>query len=183
MGLEDQYIQPFDTLDEDDRSKRWEEWIANFDRFIFIKGVKEDNLKINYLLFLGGNGVDKVYQPVKDETDTYDVVKGKLTDQFKSKFSSKIHVLQFRELYQFKGELFENFVTRLKEKAKKCSFADEDNEILVQILHKCTSQKLKRKVLESEKELKLDEIIKAGKLEESVTVQLQEFDKISDTEK
>ncbi|CAF0929324.1 unnamed protein product [Brachionus calyciflorus] len=52
-------------FDEDDISKRWEEWIANFDRFIFIKDVKKDNLKINYLLFLGGTGVDKVYQPVK----------------------------------------------------------------------------------------------------------------------
>ncbi|CAF1007730.1 unnamed protein product [Brachionus calyciflorus] len=120
--------------------------------------VKEDNLKINYLLFLGGNDVDKVYQSVKDETDTSDVVMGKLTEQFQSKFSSKIHVLQFREIYQFKGEIFDNFVTRLKEKATICSFADEDNHIL---------------------ELKLDEIIKAGKLKESVTVQLQEFDKIS----
>ncbi|RMZ94732.1 hypothetical protein BpHYR1_051846, partial [Brachionus plicatilis] len=117
----------------------------------------------------------------KNDKDDYEGVKKKLTNHFKPKFNTKVNVLHFRDLYQFPGEPFEEFVTRLKDKAKSCAFGEsESNEIATQILHRCSSDSLKRKCLEKDILCSLEELIKLGKLEETVNLQLQEFKKFNE---
>lgn len=87
---------------------------------------------------------------------------------FKSKFNVKLNILLFRDIYQHQGESFEEFEARLREKAKLCAFGNANSEIAIQIIHRCQSNALKRKALESEKELSLDELIKIGKTAETV---------------
>ncbi|CAF1038215.1 unnamed protein product, partial [Brachionus calyciflorus] len=70
----------------------------------------------------------------------------------------------------------------LKDKAKSCSFKDESHEIALQIIHRCRSTALKRRALEAEKDLTLDELIKYGKLEESVNLQIKELKKLNESE-
>ncbi|CAF1071996.1 unnamed protein product [Brachionus calyciflorus] len=76
-----------------------------------------------------------------------------------SKNNSRLSSYHFREIFQHQGEPFEDLVKRLKEKAK--------------------SFKLRRRALEAEKDLTLEELIKFCKLEESVNGQLKEYNKFN----
>ena len=181
MGLEDQLIQQFDVHDEDGRNRRWKEWTSKLDRYISIKGVKDDKVKKDYLFFLGGSDLERIYKQYEKAEDTFETIKKTLEEHFTPKYDSKVHMLQFRELHQLPGEPFEEFVSRLRTKAKSCAFKDEDDQIWIQILQRCSSEKLKRKLLESTTEIKLDHLIKMGKLEENVNVQLEEFKRFNDS--
>ncbi|RNA36107.1 Retrovirus-related Pol poly from transposon [Brachionus plicatilis] len=163
--MEEQMVQPFDVNNEDDVSQRWDEWITRLER--------HERLSI----FFGGVGLERLFKDIGDEKEEYDAIKAKLDTHFKSKFNVKLNILHFRDIYQHQGEPFEEFVTRLKEKAKLCAFTNPNSEVAIQIIHRCQSNTLKRKALESEKDLSLDELIKIGKLEETVNVQLSEFKK------
>lgn len=133
------------------------------------------------MLFFGGTGIERVYRDCKCTDDKYDDVKQKMVNHFKPKFGTKMNIRHFRDLYQFPGESFEEFIFRLKEKAKSCAFGNtEDNEIATQILHRCSSEKLKRKYLENDNNYTLEDLIKHRKLEESVNFQLQEFKKFNE---
>ncbi|RMZ93902.1 hypothetical protein BpHYR1_006462, partial [Brachionus plicatilis] len=63
----------------------------------------------------------------------------KLNAHFKSKFNVKLNTLHFRDIYQHQGAPFEEFLKRLKEKAKLCAFTDPNTEIAIQIIHGCQS--------------------------------------------
>lgn len=87
-------------------------------------------------------------------------------------------MLKLRDVYQYPGETFDDFVNRLKEKAKKCAqeFSNQEEEIVTQIIHRCTSEKVKRLIPEADSKnpIKLEQLIAAGKLEDAVKEQLQE---------
>lgn len=177
MGIEDQFMTLFNVEEEENRVQRWEEWVSRLERLRSIKAITEDNQKQDYLFFFGGTELEKVYNKYANEKDVYENIKIKIGEHFKSKFYPKLNVLHFRDLYQHDGEPFEDFVNCLKEKAKLCSFKDENHEIALQIIHRCKSTSLKRRAMEAEKELMLDELVKFGKLEESVNLQMKEFRK------
>ncbi|RNA05124.1 Transposon Tf2-9 poly [Brachionus plicatilis] len=177
MGLEEQFITTFDAYDEEDRTNRWEEWLSRLDCSFSVKTIKEDNQRLQFLKFFGDSGVDKIYRSLKEETDTYEVAKTKLTSHFASQFNTKVFALKFRDVYQYPGETFDDFVNRLKEKAKKCAFSNQEEEIVTQILHRCTCEKVKP---DSKNPIKLEQLIAAGKLEDAVKEQLQECKKFID---
>ncbi|CAF1102526.1 unnamed protein product [Brachionus calyciflorus] len=179
MGLEEKFITAFDAYDEEDRPNRWEDWVSRLECYFSIKKLKEDKPRLEYIRFFGGSGADKINKSNKEASDTYESAKTKLTSHFASQFNPKVFVLKFRDVYQYPGESFEDFVSRLRDKAKKCAFLNDESEIIPQILHRCTSEKVKRMILEadSKKPIKLDDLILAGKLEDAVKEQLQECKK------
>jgi len=48
-------IPPFDVNDMDSILKRWSRWSKRLDRLLDIKCIEDDNKKINYLFFYGGD--------------------------------------------------------------------------------------------------------------------------------
>ena len=60
---------------------------------------------------------------------------------------------------QLPGESIDKYITRLKRKAQYCNFADESEMIRDQVIEKCTSHRLRRKLLERA-DVKLDDVIK-----------------------
>ena len=63
----------------------------------------------------------------------------------------------FRQLTQAPGETIRQFATRLRRAARDCGYgADTDNQIRDEILCKCTSTYIKRKLLEEGQGLNLD---------------------------
>ena len=56
-------------------------------------------------------------------------------------------IFEFREMKQERGETLNAFYRRLKEKATRCEFHDEDREIKTHIIHKTTDSGLRRKAL------------------------------------
>ncbi|RMZ98110.1 Retrovirus-related Pol poly from transposon [Brachionus plicatilis] len=175
MGVD---LPVFDVESEDDRSRRWEEWATRLERLLAIKTVTNDALKIHYLFYFGGTDLERVFTEVGTATDKYEQVKKKIGKHFKSKVNSKLNVLHFRDIFQHLGDSFDDFVNRLKDKAKSCAFAGSNHEISLQIIHRCQSTALKRKALEAVKEL--EELIKYGRLDESVNSQMKELKKFNE---
>ncbi|RNA33818.1 Retrovirus-related Pol poly from transposon [Brachionus plicatilis] len=176
-------MQLFNIDEDENRVQRWEEWVARLERLMAIKAIKEDKLKQDYLFFFGGSALENVYKKYAEKEDDYEMVNGKIAGHFKSKFNAKLNVLHFRDLFQHEEEPFEDFVNRLRRKAKICAFKDENHEIALQIVHRCKSTSLKRRALEADKELSLDDLIKYGKLEESVNNQMKELKKFNENER
>ncbi|CAF1076837.1 unnamed protein product, partial [Brachionus calyciflorus] len=160
MGIEDQFMQLFVVEEEGNRLALWDEWISRLERLMSIKSITDDKLKQNYLFFFWWFRSRK--------------------ESFKSRYNPQVSKVHFRDMNQFEGEPFDDFVNRLKEKAKMCAFKDENEEIAFQIIHRSQSTALKRRALESEIELTLEEVIRIGKMEESVNAQINEFKKTTE---
>ena len=74
-----------------------------------------------------------------------------LTEEGVSDSYQKAKVLRFREKSQLANETIEQFVIRLRQKAHTCEFGDAatvDDQIRDQVISKCFSQELRRKLLQ-----------------------------------
>ena len=63
----------------------------------------------------------------------------------------------FRETSQLAKETVEQFVTRLRQKAQTCEFGDAatvDEQIRDQVISKCLSHELRRKLLQKDRNLR-----------------------------
>ena len=61
----------------------------------------------------------------------------------------------FRSIALRDKETVEQFVTRLRQKAKTCEFADTDQQVRDQVIEKCFSNVLRQKFLEKGRDLTL----------------------------
>ncbi|CAF0998836.1 unnamed protein product [Brachionus calyciflorus] len=112
MGIEDQFMQLFIVEEEGNRLPLWDEWISRLERLMSIKSITDDKQKQNFLFFFGGSDLEKVYKKKASDNDTYKNVKQKITESFKAKYNSQVSKVHFRDMYQFEGEPFEDFVNR-----------------------------------------------------------------------
>jgi len=85
----------------------------------------------------------------------------------------------FRKIRQEVNESVGQFISKLRQQVAKCDFADADTEMCDQIIEHCTSDELRRKLLEKNN-LNLSEIIEEAKRFELVT---QQADKLYKNEK
>ena len=169
-------IQQFVVNYGEDTAQSWSKWLRRFNRMLEINNINVDEQKKSYLFYYGGDEIEDIYDQNKDVSDSYDDVIKKITIHFNGTSNKQLNILKFRELYQFEGEPFDEFVSRLREKAKLCSFTDPNEEIKSQIIQKCISQDVKRKALESDR-LDLAKLINIGKTDESITRQLLDLSK------
>lgn len=165
-------IQPFSTTDVDNIGLRWKKWIKRLERLLDIKNVTDDKKKITYLFYYGGDQLEDIYSEQALNTDTFKEVVDKLTERFNPKTNNQLHIYNFRAIQQHEGEPFDEFVQRLKDQGEMCNFKDLDDEVASQIIIKCKSQNLKHKALEKE-DLKLKDVVKMGRLEESIEQQIK----------
>ena len=65
----------------------------------------------------------------------------------------------FRSMAQLPAESVDQFITRLRERAEYCEFGDaKDENIRDQVIEKCISSRLRRKLLEKGRELTLEQL-------------------------
>ena len=91
----------------------------------------------------------------------YEIAKRTLTQHFtpQSNISYKGHVL--RSMSQQTSESVEHFITRLRIQAETCEFCDRvavNEQIRDQVIDKCMSHSLRRKLLEKGRTLQLDRV-------------------------
>ena len=171
----DGIISKFDAEDPENIAKRWERWTNNLERFFRIKKIDNDKVRIDYLFLYGGTALEDAYEPIAQNTDKYDDIIEKLTGIFRPKLHTDLHVHQFREMMQYDDEPFDNFVNRIRDKAKLCEFDNlTDKEMQRQIVKGCKSSRLKQQAL-SDTNMDLTKLIVMGKTVESVRNQLREM--------
>ena len=65
-----------------------------------------------------------------------------------------MEIYEFRQIAQDSGETINEFYRRLKEKSSSCEFTNAEAEIRTQVIHKTSDNRLRRKALREEMDLK-----------------------------
>ena len=95
----------------------------------------------------------------KDYSDTLKV----LDDYFIPKANVPFERHLFRQISQSSGETVDQFVCRLRQRAASCGFGErEDEYIRDQLIDKCYSAKLRRKFLEQDGSVTLNDLLKTA---------------------
>ena len=88
-----------------------------------------------------------VPDPVDDQ-NVYDLAVAALDEYFQPQNNAAFERSQFRAMVQLPSETVDPYITRLRQKAVYCDFHNVDENIRDQIIEKCYSQRLRRKLLE-----------------------------------
>ena len=115
------------------------------------------------MLHTAGLNVQDIYLTLTEEegSDSYQKAKATLNKYFKPQANVPYERLCFRETSQLANETVEQFVTRLRQKAQTCEFGDAatvDEQIRDQVISKCLSHELRRKLLQKGRNLTLPQL-------------------------
>ena len=79
-----------------------------------------------------------------------------------------------RQIAQEMGETVDQFVCRLRQRAASCDFGDnEDDYIRDQVIDKCHSSVIRRKFLEKEGAVSLNDLLRIARSQEAVDRQMK----------
>ena len=140
---------------------RWEKWLRGFRLYSQGKGVNDPGQMKALLLHSAGNEVQDIYYTLQepdpgDNETVFDVTCTLLTNHFSPLKNVPYERSLFRATSQQVNETVEQFITRLRERAVYCEFgAAKDEVIRDQVIEKCSSHRLRRKLLEM-RDLTLD---------------------------
>lgn len=158
--MEKSGIQNFECFsDPATLGPRWTRWLKSFELFADGKGliITEDvtdatkQRRRALLLHFAGPYVQDIFSTLENtgEVTDYDAAVTALNSYFVPQVNAAFTRQAFHKLNQKTGETIQQFATRLRQAAKDCGFqADSDNQIRDAILSKCTSDYVRRKLLE-----------------------------------
>ena len=177
------YISKFDCLTEPATlGTRWKRWLNAFELYADGKGLiiqedKDDNKQRRraLLLHFAGPDVQDIFSTLPDTGTVKDYEKAvtALNNYFVPKVNTAYARHTFRQLTQKPGETIQQFVTRLRSASKDCGYGtDTDNHIRDEILTKCTSSYLRRKLLEEGETLTLTRTLEIANQCEKIEAQM-----------
>lgn len=173
----------------DNVAKEWEQWKDGFEIYLVASGIKNTEQKKALLLHFAGREVREIYQNLPEvemrsgplllgyvsAKDSYQQAKARLDEYYLPKKNRSYERYLFRELKQDPGEKISAFVIRLRQQAEKCGFENgADDHIIDQLTQRCSSSKLRRRILEKG-EMKLDVLLTMAKAMEIVDEQEKVF--------
>ena len=121
------------------------------------------------MLHLAGPDVQDLFLTLPNTADVKDYRKAYFAPKVDSTYARHC----FRQLVQEPGETIRPFATRLRRASKDCDYGeDTDNQISDEILGKCTSTYIKRKLLEERQGLTLARALEIAENCEKVDAQL-----------
>ena len=180
-------VKPFDPHgDPSNVGRRWQRWIKSFTLYADSKGLiiqadKDDN-KVQrraLLLHSAGEDVQEIFETLADTGGIKDYAKAEkaLNDYFIPKVNSTYQNHVFRSMEQHDGETVAQFVTRLRRVVKDCDYGQQaENQIRDQVVQRCKSHDLRRKLLEKGEKLTLELLLSTAANHERVQSQLQSME-------
>ena len=161
----------------------WKRWLRSFQLYADGKGLiidpgKDDNKVQRRALLLNcaGPDVQDIFDVLADTGSAKDYQKAEdaLTRHFAAQINTPYKRHLFREIVQGEDETIDQFVVRLKRKAQQCDYGDQmEAQIRDQIISKCRSNELRRKVLEKGQTLTLQTLQEIARSYEAVKRQTQ----------
>ncbi|XP_015765541.1 PREDICTED: uncharacterized protein LOC107344406 [Acropora digitifera] len=129
---------------------RWKRWKRSFNLHLTAKGVTNDQQRVALLLHTGGAEVQELNFTLVDEEEekSFEACVRVLDEHFVPKANLPFERHQFRQMSQLNSEKIDQFVSRLRQKATTCEFANLDEAIRDQLIEKCFDPKLRRKFLQ-----------------------------------
>ena len=161
---------------------RWDKWKRALEIYFLAADIESPAKKRATLLHTAGLALQEIYHnipgahvDVDDGVDIYEIAISKLDEYFSPKQSFVYERHLFRLLHQEKEEKFEKFLVRLRQQSSKCKFDNEDANLIDQIIEKCTSSKLKKRILLLGDTVTIDTIISEANALETVERQMNDF--------
>lgn len=172
----DSRIKPFlSSVESSQLPLAWSKWKRDLESYFESEKIISQYDKRSKLLYLGGSDLRDIYDNLPDTVQVshvvkdppyYDVAISKLDAHFEPFRRRTYERHQFRQISQNSSERFSDFVLRLRAQVKRCEYGNPDEMIVDQIVEKCSSNKLKQKLLK--RDMRLDEVEALGtSLEES----------------
>lgn len=180
---EKNYIKTFDCFsDPSTLGTRWTRWLTAYELYADGKGLiitqdKDDNKQRRraLLLHFAGPDVQDIFSTLSDTGTATDYGKAvqALNDYFVPKVNTAYARHAFRQLTQKPDEPIQQFATRLRKAAKDCGYGtDTDNHIRDEVLTKCKSDYIRRKLLEEGQDLTLARTLQIADQCEKVEAQM-----------
>lgn len=163
---------------------QWTSWLDEFEAYadsvgLFITDANDANKQQRraLLLYTAGKEVRDIFKHLPDTGDPkeYDKAVAALNKHFVLKTNSVFLRHKFRLLRQQTNESVSQYVLRLREAAVGCKFQDVERQIQDQVVEHCTSEKLRRKLLEKGDDLTLGKTLELAALLEAVNLQAEEM--------
>ena len=162
---------------------RWTRWLKSFELFADGKGLiltddataKVKQRRRALLLHHAGPDVQDIFFTLAEtgENTDYNAAVRALNAYFVPKVNTAYARHQFRLLTPNKGETMRQFATSLCHGIKDCGYGDEsDNQIRDELLAKCTSDYIRRKLLEEGPTLTLARALEIGEQCEGIEAQM-----------
>lgn len=167
-------------------AKEWLEWKGSLECYFESYQITDQKLKRSKMLHLGGPQLQRVFRSLEGtehfsmvllEKPWYDVAVERLEAYFKPRKQDVLERYKLRNMKQGANERFAHFVLRLRQQLQDCGlekYGDvrrsvEEMMLIDVIVEGCTSQELRRKILE--KDQSLSDIEALGESLESVRAQ------------
>ena len=148
------------------------------------KGVVNDAQKKALLLHTAGIEVQELYETLRDPGPSVEFEEDTATDlektvhnlnaYFVTKLNEPYERHVFRSMAQQDGETVGQFMARLRKQAQNCNFTTPDIDIRDQVIDKCRSSELRRKLLAKEN-LTLEKVQEVARSMEAVDVQAKKM--------
>ncbi|XP_046746415.1 uncharacterized protein LOC124411366 [Diprion similis] len=175
-------IPPFNpNEDQPGVYQRWERWLRGLELLLVSKNITAAERKKAMLLHYGGFALQDVFyaipgaDTVDAQEDAYAKTKTALTDYFKPKLNATYERHIFRGMSQGASESIGQFTTRIRQQAKYCAFMQEEEEIRDQIIEKCYSSEVRKRILEKDT-VTLADVLKIAQAFETMTVQVKQME-------
>lgn len=153
-------VPNFDPHNSSVSSQSWNKWLRAFELYAAGRGVRDTEQKKALLLHCAGTAVQDIFftLELKQGADAYERATKTLNSHFQTKVNVPYERYCFRQLSQDNDESVEEFITRLRQQAALCEFANVDEQIRDQVIEKCKSNKLRAKLLEKGHALTLNDL-------------------------
>ena len=160
---------PFNVHAEGSTSTRWKKWKDRLDNLLVAMNITNANRKKALLLHYAGEEVHDMFSTLtlaphvgEGDLDLYKQASDALNDYFIPKRNKEYDIYKFRQSKQEPGESIDTYHTKLRKLAENCEFANVDDEIKSQIIHSCSSTRLRRRALR-ENEINLEQLLKLAR--------------------
>ena len=163
-------IANFDTHDENNLAQRWKKWKQSFEFYVTASGTDNDSQMRALLLHCAGPDVQDIFMHLQGVGTTYKAAMDALNNHFESKKNVVFERHVFRQAMQGTKDSLLTFVTRLRKIASTCEFANPNNEIRDQFIDKCSSNHLRRRLLQ-EPNLTLENVVEKAQAMELAEMQ------------
>lgn len=193
-------IAPFDyTLYSGGGAREWQMWLNSFEWYLRANKIEDDHEKFVKLMHLAGQKIQELYATLPVPEHIYKVPRGpliggltpqltefqmaveKLNDHFQPKKNSTYERYELRKLAQETDEKIAVFAMRLRKQAERCDLGEKlEEHVKDQLIGKCTSAKLRRKLL-ALGDATLDVVLREAKAFEAVEEQSKILDEKNET--
>lgn len=172
-------------------NKEWVSWKSLVKRFIVTQRARTPDEKLAHLVLQGGEELDNLLETLPHrnpvgvglsvsliQNDEFELALQKLDDHFEAKTTTFATSTAFKDLKQNTGESAKMFSIRVREMARRCNFANEEQEIINQLIRGLRGNEIKQKAHYHQYE-SVEEVVNEAFAKESKVCATSEHDEIN----